>query len=102
MKIEHAAMYVQDLKNARDFFTRFLGGTSNEKYHNPKTGFQSYFITFDDGARLEIMTKPDLKATDPDIPAIGYPITNGPHTTGDGYYESVIASVEGFPIEITI
>lgn len=127
MKIEHAALYVQDLENAREFFTRFLGGTSNEKYHNPKTGFQSYFITFDDGARLEIMTKPDLASTDPNVPATGYahlafsvgskeevdrlsnelaangyPITNGPRTTGDGYYESVIASVEGFPIEITI
>ncbi len=127
MKIEHAALYVQDLENARQFFTRFLGGTSNAKYHNPKTGFQSYFITFDDGARLEIMTKPDLETTDPNRPATGYahlafsvgskeevdrlskeleangyPITNGPRTTGDGYYESVIASVEGFPIEITI
>lgn len=127
MKIEHAALYVQDLEKAKEFFTKFLGGTSNEIYHNKKTGFQSYFITFEDGARLEIMTKPGLKTADPNEPITGYahlafsvgskeevdrlsrlldesgyPITNGPRTTGDGYYESVIASVEGFPIEITI
>lgn len=127
MKIEHVALYVKDLENAREFFTRYLRGKSNEIYHNKKTGFQSYFITFDEGARLEIMTKPGLEDHDPNVAAIGYahlafsvgskeevdrlskeldaagyPVTNGPRTTGDGYYESVIASVEGWPIEITI
>ncbi len=127
MKIDHAALYVEDLENARRFFTEMLGGTSNELYHNKKTGFQSYFITFDDGARLEIMTRPGLLREDFQVPhtgyahlafnagsreevdrlsreleANGYPIMNGPRTTGDGYYESVIASVEGHPIEITI
>lgn len=127
MKIEHAALYAEDLEKARTFFTDLLGGTSGELYHNPKTGFRSYFISFDDGARLEIMNKPDLIKTDTQIPhtgyahlafsvgsreevdrlseklkSCGYPILNGPRTTGDGYYESVIASVEGNPIEITI
>lgn len=60
MKIEHIAMYVNKLEAARDFFVRFLGGVSNDGYHNKKTGFRSYFISFDDGARLEIMNKPDL------------------------------------------
>ncbi len=127
MKIEHAALYVEDLEKARKFFTELLGGTNGELYHNPKTGFRSYFISFDDGARLEIMNKPGLTKEDPNIPHTGYahiafsvgsreevdriskkledcgyPILNGPRTTGDRYYESVIASVEGNPIEITI
>jgi len=38
MKIEHVALYVNDLKAARDFFVRFLGGKSNSGYHNPRTG----------------------------------------------------------------
>ena len=56
MKIEHIAMYVKDLEGARDFFVKYLGGTSNSGYHNKTTGFRSYFISFDDGARLEIMS----------------------------------------------
>ena len=55
MKIEHIAMYVNDLEAARDFFIKYLGGSSNDGYHNAKTGFRSYFISFEDGARLELM-----------------------------------------------
>lgn len=127
MKIEHVALYVKDIEKAKIFFTQYLGGTANAIYHNKKTNFQSYFITFEDGARLEIMTRPDLQDHDPNVVSTGYahlafsvgsqeevdrlskvldqagyPILNGPRTTGDGYYESVIASVEGWPIEITI
>ena len=57
MKIEHVAMYVNDLEKARDFFIKYLGGVSNDGYHNTKTGFKSYFISFDDGSRLELMNK---------------------------------------------
>ena len=57
MKIEHIAMYVNELETARDFFVKYLGGESNDGYHNEKTGFRSFFIRFEDGARLEIMNK---------------------------------------------
>ena len=53
MKIEHIAMYVNDLESAREFFVKYLDGSSNEGYHNINTGFRSYFISFEDGARLE-------------------------------------------------
>ena len=62
MKIEHVAMYVNDLEKARDFFVKYLNGKSNDLYHNKKTDFRSYFITFEDGARLEIMNKPDFES----------------------------------------
>ena len=61
MTVEHIAMYVNDLEKAKDFFLCFLGGTSNDGYHNPKTGFRSYFISFDGGARLELMNRPDMR-----------------------------------------
>ena len=48
MKIEHVAMYVEDLEKARDFFVKYLNGKSNDLYHNKKTDFRSYFITFED------------------------------------------------------
>lgn len=60
MRIEHVALYVNDLEGARDFFVRFFGATSGDGYHNPRTGFRSYFLTFDGGARLEAMTKPNM------------------------------------------
>ena len=62
MRIEHIAMYVNDLEKARDFFVKYFGAVSNAGYHNQTTGFRSYFLSFDDGARLEIMNKPDMVA----------------------------------------
>lgn len=127
MKIEHIALYVNDLEKARNFFMKYLGAKSNDGYHNPKTDFCSYFLSFDDGARLEIMNKPEM----PDLPkdlartgyahiafsvgsrekvdiltaeltADGYEVVSGPRTTGDGYYESCIVAIEGNQIEITV
>ena len=127
MRIEHIAMYVNDLEAARRFFTEYLDGHSNDGYHNRTTDFRSYFISFDDGARLEIMTKPDL--ADPDKPlnrtgyahiafsvgsrekvdalterlrSDGFEVVSGPRTTGDGYYESCIVVIERNQIEITV
>lgn len=125
MKIEHAAMYVEDLEAARQFFMKYFSANANQKYHNIKTGFQSYFLTFEDGARLEIMHKDGLIQTDhsarlglvhiafsagskkkvneltEQLRADGYPVISGPRTTGDGYYESCVLDIEGNQIEIT-
>ena len=58
MKIEHIALYVNDLEAAKDFFVRYFDAVPNAGYHNPRTDFRSYFLTFADGARLELMNKP--------------------------------------------
>ncbi len=127
MKIEHVAMYVNDLEAARDFFVKYFGGVSNDCYHNKTTGFRSYFISFDDGARLEIMKKPSMEDSEKTINRTGYihiafsvgsveevdhltrqfredgfEVLSGPRTTGDGYYESCIVGLEGNQIEITV
>ena len=127
MKIEHIAMYVNDLEPVRDFFVKYLGGMSNDGYHNELTGFKSYFITFDDGARLEIMNKPSMEDSVKTVNRTGYihiafsvgsaeevdhltrvfredgyEVISGPRTTGDGYYESCIVGIEGNQIEITV
>lgn len=126
MKIEHIAMYVKDIEAAKEFFVKYLGGTSNDGYHNNTTDFQSYFISFDDGARLELMTRPELADLEKPLNRTGYihiafsvgskeavdtltdrlkedgfAVVSGPRTTGDGYYESCIAIIEGNQIEIT-
>ena len=127
MRIEHVALYVNDLDAAKRFFTRYFGARSNELYHNATTGLRSYFLSFDDGARLEIMTRPDMddlekplartglvhlafsvgspEAVDrltAQLAADGYRVASGPRTTGDGYYESCIVALEGNQIEITV
>lgn len=127
MKIEHIAMYVNDLDAAKDFFVKYLDGKANDGYHNTKTDFRSYFISFDDGARLEIMNKPGMVDADKHLnrtglihiafsvgskervdeltgrlKADGYDAVSGPRVTGDGYYESCIVAIEGNQIELTI
>lgn len=127
MRIEHVAMYVNDLEAVRNFFVKYFNAVSNDLYHNVKTGFRSYFLAFEDGARLEIMNQPGM--TDDEkghmrtgyihiafsvgskagVDALtkrlkydGYEVISGPRTTGDGYYESCIVGVEGNLIEITV
>lgn len=127
MKIEHIALYVNDLEKTRDFFIKYFGAESNSGYHNKKTDFRSYFLSFDDGARLEIMNKPEMTdapkaiastgyihiafsagskekvdALTAELKKDGYEVISGPRTTGDGYYESCIVAIEGNQIEITI
>ena len=126
MKLEHAALWVKDLEGAKDFFIKYFGAFPNEGYHNEKTGFRSYFLSFDDGARLEIMSSPLFEESEKSVyrsgyahvaislgskeavdelserfKADGFKILSGPRTTGDGYYESAIIGFEGNVVEIT-
>ena len=127
MKIEHIAMYVNEPEACRDFFVKYLGGVSDDGYYNKTTGFRSFFISFSDGARLEIMNKPSLEDPAKTIEHTGYShiafsvgsmeevdrltrrfredgfeVVSGPRTTGDGYYESCVIGFEGNRIEITV
>ncbi|MEK5014748.1 MULTISPECIES: VOC family protein [Bacillus] len=126
MRIEHVAIWVNDLEGMRDFYKQYFNGEANVLYHNPKKKFESYFITFEGGARLELMSQVGIddvikkqtvgyahmafsvgskekvdQLTDR-LREAGYPLLNGPRTTGDGYYESVVSDPEGNQIEITI
>lgn len=127
MKIEHIAMYVNDLEAAKQFFETYFEASANDGYHNKKTDFKSYFLSFDDGARLEIMNKPDMEDAEKSIQRTGYihiafslgskervdsltarlkddgyEVVSGPRTTGDGCYESCVVAVEGNQVEITV
>lgn len=61
MRVEHIAMYVNDIEKARDFFVKYFQAKSNDGYHNKTTNFRSYFLTFEDGARIELMCHPDMQ-----------------------------------------
>lgn len=128
MKIEHIAIWVKDLEKMRVFYETYFDGKSNEKYRNEKKSFESYFISFDSGTRLELMQMPNIPDSKNDIyeqfigiihfaisventqtvDALteklgndGYEIVGQPRLTGDGYYESVILDPEKNRIEIT-
>ena len=60
MKIEHVAIWVKDIDKVCEFYRKYFGGVVQPLYHNPAKQFTSRFITFDDGARLEIMHRPDI------------------------------------------
>ncbi len=127
MRIEHIAMYVNDLEKAREFFIKYFNAVTNDGYHNKTTDFRSYFLTFEDGARLEIMNKPSICDESKELARTGYihvafslgskeavneltarlkddgyEVVSGPRTTGDGYYESCIVGLEGNQIELTV
>lgn len=124
MQIEHVALLTQDLEKMRTFYEHYFGAQSGARYENPKTKFQSYFLTFASGSRLEITNKKfvnlqpgetlgyshlalavgDQQAVDDlalRLSEDGYPLLNGPRTTGDGYYEAVVQDPEGNLIELT-
>lgn len=127
-KISHIALYCKDLEGIRIFYETYFGAKSNEKYTNSKKGFESYFLSFEDGATLEIMTKTAIEKASmvkseflgfthlafsvgseeqvnnltEKLRVDGYEIAGECRWTGDGYYESVILDPEGNRIEITI
>ena len=128
MKIEHLAIWVNDLERMRVFYETYFGAIAGDKYHNPSKKFTSYFLSFEDGPRMELMHRSDIakklkgemehigiihfavsvgskekvdELTE-QIRASGNKIVGEPRTTGDGYYESVVLDPENNRIEITI
>jgi lactoylglutathione lyase len=129
MHIEHIAIWTKDLEKLKNFYLKYFNATSKEIYHNPKKGFNSYFLSFEKGARLEIMQMPNIPDSKDDIYEQftglihfalsvgskekvdnltgtvrndGFEVIGEPRTTGDGYYESVVLDPDKNRIEITI
>jgi len=123
------ALWSRDLESLTAFYIKYFGVKPGLLYENPKKHFISCFLTFDSGARLEIMQKEPLQERKPtdETESVGYAhfsisvgskeavdvltacfqsdglsILSGPRWTGDGYYESVVLDPDGNPVEITI
>ena len=128
MKIEHIAIWTDDIERLKKFYETYFSARSNDKYTNKLKGFHSYFLSFDSGSRLEIMQMAGIEAL-PDrkkqyygithmaisvgsrsavdtlterLREDGYAVAGESRTTGDGYYESVVLDPDGNRIEITI
>ncbi len=127
MRIEHIALYTTDIDRSQRFYQEYFAAVPGERYHNPKTGLRTCFLTFSDGARLELMTLPELEEPNLQSPRTGwahiafsvgsremvdkltsrlrsggYEVVSGPRVTGDGYYESCVLDPGGSRVEITV
>ena len=129
MIIEHIAIWTDHLEELKNYYSRYFNGRPNAKYVNTSKGFESYFLSFGNGARLEIMKMPNIppnqndtmkrqhlgiihlafgvdtiqevdeKATE--LRSAGFPILNGPRKTGDGYYEFEMLDPDKNRVEVT-
>ena len=125
MKINHIALYVNDLEKMKEFYEKHFNAKSNKMYHNQNTGLKTYFLEFDNECRIEIMTRENLNNIKKEanntgyihlafsvgskdtvneltkqLENDGYKIISRPRITGDGYYESCIFDPENNQIEI--
>lgn len=129
MKIEHVALWTDDLEALAAFYRDYFGAIVGDEYVNAAKGFRSRFLSFDSGARLELMSTSTL-APVPLAPGAqrmglthfavatgseacvdriterlrrdGFEVLDGPRRTGDGYYESVVLDPDGNRVELTV
>lgn len=125
MKINHLALYTNDLERMRTFYITYFNAISNQGYHNKTTELRTYFLSFEDQTQLELMTRPNLDQVistplqtgyihlafsvgskdnvnqlTTTLEKDGYTVLSKPRTTGDGYYESCVLDPDGNQIEI--
>ncbi len=126
MHIEHAALWTRDLQRLIAFYVQYFEAAAGPRYFNPRRQFESCFLSFAKGARLELMSVPELAGlaeaprvglahlafaagSEAQVDALtarlqsdGYQVLDEPRRTGDGYYESVVLDPDGNRVEITV
>jgi lactoylglutathione lyase len=129
MHIEHIAVLTNNLEQMRAFYETYFQARAGNKYRSLTKQFESYFLRFSSGARLELMSLPGIHEVNGEIGVLnigythmsfacgseesvdeltdrlqkdGYRVMDGPRHTGDGYYESAVLDPDGNWIEITV
>ncbi|MGI9547016.1 MAG: VOC family protein [Flavobacteriaceae bacterium] len=129
MKLEHVAIWTEELERLKEYYVKYFDGKPNTKYKNAKKNFESYFLEFGSGARLELMKMPQIPENLNDtvqkqhlgivhiafgvantqlvdkkadqLRADGFEILSGPRKTGDGYYEFETLDPDNNRLEVT-
>ena len=129
MHIEHVAIWTRDIDRLKAFYETYFEAQAGAKYTNAAKQFESYFLTFAQETRLELMQMPTVPDSQDDpeaqftgyihlaisvgsaqrvdeltarLRADGHRVMDEPRQTGDGYYESIVRDPDGNQIEITI
>lgn len=127
IRIEHVALWVNDIDAICDFYLRYFDAVVSPQYENHAKGFTSRFLSFESGARIEVMKTTMLSPTQHEAGAQrmglthlalsvgsesavdalinkmkkdGVTLLDGPRRTGDGYYEAVVLDPEGNRVEV--
>src|SRR5438045_1011855 len=129
MTLEHVAIWTDRLEELKDYYVKYFGGIPNNKYTNTSKGFQSYFLSFQSGARLELMkmhgipsnandtigaqhkgiihlafgvnSEAEVEEKAAQLKTDGFSILSGPRKTGDGYYEFETLDPDNNRLEVT-
>lgn len=129
MRIEHVAIWTRNLERLKAFYETYFEASAGPRYVNERKRFSSYFLSFGEGARLELMSRPELEEGrgSAEAPPVGYAhlavsvgsreevdalaerlrreghaVVDGPRQTGDGYYECVVLDPDGNRVEVTV
>jgi lactoylglutathione lyase len=128
-RIEHIAIWTEDLDRLAAFYAGYFGARIGSVYANPAKGFESRFLSLDGGARIELMKSTQLLpvtaargaqrmglthlaisvGSELHVDRLtqrlrqdGFEVLDGPRLTGDGYYESVVLDPDGNRVEVTV
>lgn len=129
MTIDHVAIWTTQLERLKDYYVKYFNGHANAKYTNKERHFESYFVTFESGSRLELMQMPGIPGNlnDPvekqyqgiihlafgmenmdrvnkkllELKKAGFKILRGPRKTGDGYFEFETLDPDNNRIEVS-
>ena len=57
VRLDHVGLWVRDLDAVAAFYARYFDASIGALYQNPRKGFESRFLQFTGGARLEVMRR---------------------------------------------
>ncbi|MGI6110407.1 MAG: VOC family protein [Eubacteriaceae bacterium] len=115
MRIDHISMFATRPEEVKAFYVKYFGATPSKEFIDTESGLPSYYLTFDDGSRVEILNRPEITRMAKNhidlgyirvsymldsreevdklanrLQSDGYAIIQQPKETPDGFYDCVV------------